>query len=170
MKNRRNPSLVLGGLLILAGGYFLAAQYFPQLRFWETLEFAWPWYVVGIGILLLLFGLVLGAPGMAVPAVIVGGIGCLLYWQEINNNYESWAYAWTLIPGFVGLGIMLEGLLEGNLRQALRGGVPLVIISAILFIIFSSFLGGPNLIGPYWPVLLILLGAWLMIRALFRKR
>ena len=40
----------------------------------------------------------------------------------------------------------------------------------ILFIVFGAFLGGPNLLGDYWPVLLILLGLWFLIRPLFRSR
>jgi hypothetical protein len=45
----------------------------------------------------------------------------------MTNNWESWAYAWTLIPGFAGIGI-------------------------------------------YWPVLIILLGLWMILRSLFNKR
>jgi hypothetical protein len=159
----------LGLLLILAGAVFLAQQFYPKLRIWEYFAFSWLWYVIGAGALLLLLGLLVGAPGMAVPAVIVAGIGGLLYWQETTGNWDSWAYAWTLIPGFVGIGIILEALLEGKLRAGLRAGGSLVVISAILFVIFASFLGGPALLGTYWPVLLILIGLWFIIRSLLRR-
>jgi hypothetical protein len=159
----------LGLLLVLAGAVFLAQQFYPDLQVWDYFTFSWPVYVIGAGFLLLLLGLLVGAPGMAVPATIVAGIGGVLYWQETTGNWESWAYTWTLIPGFVGLGIILEALLEGKPRGGLRAGGSLMVISAILFVIFASFLGGPALLGTYWPVLLILIGLWFIIRSLLRR-
>jgi hypothetical protein len=39
----------------------------------------------------------------------------------------------------------------------------------VWFNIFATFLGGPSLLGPFWPVLIILLGLWLIVRPLFRR-
>ena len=167
--SRQRSNTILGVLLILAGAVFLAQQFYPSLPVWRYFTFSWPWYVVGVGVLLLVLGLLAGAPGMAVPATIVAGIGGLLYWQNATGKWDSWAYAWTLIPGFVGLGIILEGLLGGKFRSGLRAGGSLVVISAILFVVFASFLGGPALLGTYWPVLLILFGVWFIIRGLLRR-
>jgi hypothetical protein len=159
----------LGVLLVLAGAVFLAQQFYPDLQVWDYFTFSWPVYVIGAGVLLLLLGLLVGAPGMAVPATVVAGIGGVLYWQETTGNWNSWAYTWTLIPGFVGLGIILEALLEGKPHNGLRAGGSLMVISAILFVIFASFMGGPALLGTYWPVLLILIGLWFIIRSLLRR-
>ena len=116
-----------------------------------------------------MIGAIAQAPGMIVPACIVGGIGCLLYWQNATNNWESWAYAWTLIPGFAGVGTLLLGLITGDGRTA-RSGLWLILISLVLFAVFASFLGGLNYFGRYWPLLLIALGVLLLVRALFRDR
>jgi len=165
--NRRGRSSLAGGVvLILLGIVFLVTQWVPGFRVWAS----WPLVIVGVGLALLVIGLVLGAPGMAVPACIVGGIGALLYWQNVTGHWESWAYAWALIPGFVGVGVLLAGLLEGKFRQALGGGGWLILISLVLFAIFGSFLGGLNLLGPYWPVLLIALGLFILIARLVRRR
>ncbi len=169
MSRRQRTNTILGLLLVLAGAVFLAQQFYPDLQVWDYFTFSWPVYVIGAGVLLLLLGLLVGAPGMAVPATIVAGIGGVLYWQETTGNWESWAYTWTLIPGFVGLGIILEALLEGKPRGGLRAGGSLMVISAILFVIFASFMGGPALLGTYWPVLLILIGLWFIIRSLLRR-
>ena len=82
----------------------------------------------------------------------------------------SWSYAWTLIPGFVGVGSILAGLLGDNRNRSIRDGLNLLVISAVLFLIFGSFLGGLDLLGDYWPVLLILLGVWLLLQPVFRRR
>jgi hypothetical protein len=169
MNRRQRSNTILGLLLILAGAVILAYQFYPELPVWDYLTLSWPLYVIGAGAMLLLLGLLIGAPGMAVPATIVAGIGALLYWQNETGNWESWAYVWTLIPGFVGLGIILEGIMEGKFRSGLRAGGALVLISAILFVVFASFLGGPELLGTYWPVLLILVGLWLILRSLLRR-
>jgi hypothetical protein len=170
MDRRRRSNLVVGLLLILLGVWFIAVQFVPELRAWMDIEYAWPLIIVGVGVLLLVVGLLTGAPAMAVPACIVGGIGGLLYWQNATGNWESWAYMWTLIPGFVGVGVVLSALLGGETRQALSGGAWLILISLVLFAVFGSFLGGLGLLGPYWPVLLIALGLLALLRPLFRSR
>ena len=102
--------------------------------------------------------------------MIMCGIGGLLYWQNETGNWESWAYAWTLIPGFVGVGVFLAELLEGKVRSAVQSGGWLIFISLTMFGIFASFLGGPDWIGPYWPVLLILAGVVMLVRVFVRRR
>jgi hypothetical protein len=169
--NRMDRSRMAVGLALLAvGGYFLAAQFYPALGDWINIEFSWPLIVIGVGLFLLVIGLLSGEPDMAVPACIVGGIGGILYYQNTTGDWDSWAYAWALIPGFVGLGMLLSALLGGRGRGDITGGVWMLVISAVMFSIFGSFLGGPQLLGDYWPVLLILLGIWLFARAVFRRR
>lgn len=170
MESHRKTNLVGGIVLILIGAYFLAVQIFPGLGLQIDIEFSWPLILVGVGFFLLLFGLLVNAPDMAVPACIVAGIGGILYYQNATGDWASWAYAWTLIPGFVGVGTILAGLFGGKFRQSLRDGGTLILISLILFAIFSSFLGGKSYLGDYWPVLLILLGLWLLVSPLLRIR
>ncbi len=167
---RRRSSLAFGLILVLLGVWFLALQVVPGLQALLGLDATGPLIIVGIGVVLLLFGILAGIPGMAVPACIVGGIGLLLYWQNATKNWESWAYAWTLIPGFVGVGVILNGLLGHDTRNSLVGGVWLLIISFVLYAVFASFLGGPSILGQYWPVLIIALGVLLLLHSLFRWR
>ena len=166
MDNKRRSSLAGGLVLVLLGALFLAVQWVPGLQLW----FSWPLIIIGIGVLLLIVGLLTRVPAMTMPACIVGGIGGLLYWQNATGNWESWAYVWTLIPGFVGVGMVLSGLLGGDTRQTVRGGGWLILISLVLFAVFASFFGALGLVGSYWPVLLIGLGLLLLAQSLFRSR
>ena len=94
----------------------------------------------------------------------------MLYWQNQTGNWDSWAYAWALIPGFVGVGIILAGLLGGERRDAFSSGGRLILISVVMFLIFGSFFGALGFVGPYWPVLLIALGVLLFFQALVTRR
>ncbi len=170
MSRTRRSNLIGGIILILIGAWFLAGRWFPGFDKWFGAQFSWPYIVIGVGVLLFILGLLVNAPEMAVPACIVGGIGGLLYWQNATGNWESWAYAWTLIPGFVGVGMILSAVLHGSATPMLRGGAWLLFISLVLFLIFSTALGGKEIMGPYWPVLLILFGGWLLIKPLLRRR
>ena len=170
MDRKRRSSLAAGLVLILLGAWFLAVQFVPGLRAWMNIEYSWALIIVGVGVLLLVIGLLTGVAGLAVPACIVGGVGGLLHWQNATGNWESWAYAWALIPGFVGAGIVLSGLLGGEVRQSVRAGGRLILISLVLFAVFGSFFGALGLVGRYWPVLLIALGLLILIQSLFRSR
>jgi hypothetical protein len=162
--------IVIATLLILIGAWYLVAQLYPPLQAWTLNGTTWPLIVVAVGVVLALVGLVTSTPEMLVPACIVGGIGGLLYWQNATNNWESWAYAWAMIPGFVGVGVILSSLLRGNVRAAISGGGWLIFISLVLFLVFGSFFGGITVLGAYWPVLLILFGLILLGEALIRRR
>ena len=157
-------------VLILLGVWFLLVQFVPALQGFAINGQTWPLIIVGLGVLFALIAFAAWTPGLIVPACVIGGLGGLLYYQNLTGDWRSWAYAWTLIPGFAGIGIFFSELLSGRIRQAISGGVWLVFISGVMFLIFSSFLGGPNLLGIYWPVLIILLGVILLAQSIFRRQ
>jgi len=170
MRKQGRTQLALGIILILLGAWFIAQRTFPEVAALTARFTSGSLSVVGVGALLLLLGLILGAPGLAVPAAIVAGIGGILYYQELTGDSSSWSYMWTLILGFVGVGIILQGLLGENTRQNLRHGLNLMVVSAVLFLVFAAFLGGWNILGNFGPaVLLILLGLWVLGSGLLRS-
>ncbi|OGF52888.1 MAG: hypothetical protein A2Z21_04335 [Candidatus Fraserbacteria bacterium RBG_16_55_9] len=168
MQQKRLPSIALGLVLILLGLFFLVAQAIPEVRRWLDIDNSWPLIIVGNGLALLVIGLAIGVLEMAIPACIVGGIGGLLFWQNATGDWESWSYVWTLIPGFVGVGILLAGFLRGGSRSMGQGGMNLIVISLVLFAVFGTFFGALDSMGVIWPILLIaaggLLVAWSALR------
>jgi hypothetical protein len=170
MDRQNRARLGTGIILLLLGLWFLAVRISPALGQWAEGRRGWPMIMIAIGVAMLIMGIVTGGYGLAVPAAVVSGIGGLLYWQNATGNWESWAYAWALIPGFVGVGVLLMGMLEGKRSEALRNGGWLILISLIMFFIFGSFLGGATVLGPYWPVLLIGLGVLLLLQSVLGAR
>jgi len=163
--NRRAP--IFGGIiLILLGAFFLVKQFYPDIfAFWD-----WPFIIIGLGVLFLLWAVIGTIGGLAIPAMILTGIGGILYYQNVTGNWESWSYIWALIPGFVGVGILLSGLIDRKFKASLDGGLTMIVISTILFLIFGTAFGMDNNLGKYWPILLILLGLISLGRVIFRRK
>jgi hypothetical protein len=174
MEKKNRTQLVLGLLLILVAGWLIATRINPALANLIHLNFEWPMWVVLTGAGLLVLGLLVGAPDMAVPACIVAGIGGILYYQNATENWASWAYAWTLIPGFAGVGQILSGIIGGNFLSNLREGMKALLTSAILFTIFATIFGAWSVFGvysAYVPIaLLFVLGIWLIVRGVIRNK
>ena len=167
-QNRSN--LFLGFLLILIGGWLIVTRQVPSVQNWLDENFIWPMWVIGAGALVFLIGLVTGNPGMAIPASIIAGVGGILYYQEVNNDFSSWSYMWTLITGFVGVGEIVAGLLGEHTRRNLSSGLRNLVISAVLFLVFGTFLGGLPILGEYGaPILIILLGIYILARGFTRR-
>ena len=166
MSSRRS-GIVTGILLIVLGIFFFALQTVPALG--RFVQLSWPVLIVAAGVGLLVLALIVRVAGLAVPAAIITGVGGLLYYQNATGDWASWAYAWTLLPAFVGVGLILSGVLSGNSRGGFSSGLTLLIISAVLFAIFSSFLGGSTSLLQYWPIILILIGLAVIIRAILRR-
>ena len=166
-QNRTN--LALGILLILIGGWLVVTRQVPAVQDWLDENFSWPMWTIGAGLLIFLIGLLTGAPGLAVPASIVAGIGGILFYQNQTGDFSSWSYMWALIPGFVGVGTILAGLLGDHTRRNLAHGLNLIVISAVLFLAFATFFGGLSILGDYGPaIILILLGLYVLIRGFTR--
>lgn len=171
MDTNGRSNLVIGILLLAIGAWFLAGQFFPQLGgLFPDLDYQWPLIVVGVGLFFLIMAVLLRSPGLAVPASIIGGIGGILYYQNNTGDWESWAYAWTLIPGFVGVGVLLTNLLEGKLWKGLKEGISLMLFSLFMFGIFSGFLGGPEIFSRLWPLFLIGTGIWILLKNMRSSR
>ena len=167
-QNRTN--LVLGILLILIGGWLVITRQVPAVQDWLENNFTWPMNTIGAGLIVFLIGLITGAPGMSIPASIIAGIGGILYYQNQTGDFDSWSYMWALIPGFVGVGTILAGLLGESTRRNLSHGLNLIVISAVLFLVFATFFGGLAILGDYGPaILLILLGVYVLIRGFVRS-
>ncbi len=158
----RQSSLIIGTILILIGLLFLVAQLFPGLALTLDISRQWPLIIVSVGLLMILSA-VFGTPAMAIPGSIVSGIGGILYVQNLTNAWSSWAYVWTLIPGFVGIGLVLAGLLGHQRRASWRAGGRLLLISTVMFLVFGAFFNGLAGLDRYWPIILIGLGLWMLL-------
>jgi hypothetical protein len=169
MKSKRRTGIALGILLVLLGIALVFYQINPTIHDLIRFEFSWPWIIIGVGIFLLVLGLLVGEPDTAIAACIVGGIGGLLLYQNTTGDWKSWSFAWALIPGFVGVGMVLAWIL-GSPAQTAREGLQSILVSIILFVIFAAIFGGLSWLGPYWPLLLVAVGLIIIIRPLFRKK
>ena len=173
MNAGQRSRLTVGVLLVALGVGFLVLQLMPGLADWFRVTLSWPLIIVGVGVLVLVVGLLSAAPETAIGACVVAGIGGILYYQNLTGNWESWAYAWTLIPGFTGVGMVIAGLLGSRVPRSISRGLNQIIASVILFLIFGSIFGpifgGFSFLGPYWPLLLVAAGLLIIIRALLHR-
>jgi hypothetical protein len=169
MSQNKNQRLVGGVLLILFGIGLFIIRLLPIADYWSEYFTGWPMILVGLAVAFLVLGLLTGAADMAVPACVVAGLGGIFLYQNNTQDWGSWSYIWSLIPGFVGLGIILSGLLRWKFHGEIQEGLRLILISAILFIIFGALFGGVHILGEYWPVILILLGLWIVVRNLIHR-
>ena len=169
---RSNTGALVGGtLLVVFGALALALQVFRDVFTWSL---AWPVGVIALGGLFFagMFASGKSGSGLAIPGSIIGGLGLLLLYQNLTGHWESWAYAWALIVFFVGLGVYLMGLYAGDEGQK-HGGARVMRTGFILFVIFGAFFEmlfsagrEPGLRSLLFPVLLILVGGYLILRRL----
>ncbi len=169
MSSQRNTGALVGGsLLVIFGVLALLGQLFRNFNFWETF---WPFFVIGVG-LLFFVGMFAGGrsvSGLAIPGSIITTIGLMLFYQNITDHWESWAYGWTVILMSVGLGIFIMGIWGQNLTQR-AAGLRVLRIGLIMFVIFGAFFeliftaGRPfGLRSVIFPAGLILLGLYLVL-------
>ncbi len=167
MRRRQRTQAVLGVVLILVGVAFLAMQFLPGMRYWLTVAMRWPFIFFTLGLGLMLFGLLTDTPDMMVPACVLCALGLIFYWQDFTWRWRSWMYLWPVIPAAVGIGRMFSGALKRK-RKEIWEGFQLAVVSVVLVALLSSIFG-PWRLSPYWPVLLIALGLWLLVRNLFGR-
>jgi len=169
MSNNRNSGMLVAGAILIALGLLsLFGQIFRGFQFWSYL---WPFIIVAFGGLFFI-GMFAGGKsmaGLAIPGTIISGLGVMMFFQNLFNHWESWAYSWTVVLVLVGLGIFIMGLYSGDpgRRQA---GMRVMRVGAILFIIFGGFFEmifstfqHTGIQQYIFPALLVLLGLYLVV-------
>lgn len=161
---------VAGVILVGLGLLFLAQQSLGV----EIGRLAWPLFVILPGLAMLVAYALAprSAAGLAIPGCVVTTIGLILAIQNTFNLWQTWAYAWALIPAAVGLGLRLQSEQLGQPRAA-QVGTRMFEISLLVFVVFAVFfefildlshLANGVLKSTIGPALLILAGIYLLMR------
>ena len=158
----KRDNLVWGIILILVGAGFLLNQFFPGLFGW----FSWPWILVAIGGIFFLASLIGRVGGLMIPALILLGLGGIFLYQSATGNWDSWSYIWALLPALAGLGILIGSLYDREMVPARPAGAIMVVVGLVLFAVFGGVFGLDADILRYWPVILILVGLVVLVKAL----
>ncbi len=108
-----------------------------------------------------------GFAGFIIPGGVLLTLGAIFLYNTLTGDWASWSYAWILLNGGVGLGLMLASWIGDWGREVTAVGWWLLAVSFIVFSIFATIFGG-TILKTAGPVLLILCGLWLVLRT-FRK-
>jgi hypothetical protein len=137
----------------------------------------WTLFVIVPGVLLLLASFLLrdgSALGAIVTGAVITTIGALLLYQDQSAHYESWAYAWALIPTAVGAALAIHGW-RFDRPELVTVGTRLAAVFAGVFVFFAWFFETifrtnepPFDVGISWPIALVAVGAVLFILGLVR--
>jgi hypothetical protein len=163
--------LIAGGALILIGILFLLNNFFN----FQIGDLLWPFFVIVPGVLIFAFSLTFKGEtglGFAIPGGIITMVGLILLYQNTFDHYESWAYAWALVaPTAIGLAQIFYGSLKGlpdhveTGRRMVVVGVGIFAAGAFFFEVVLGISGFFFGLREYaWPILLIGLGTYLLVR------
>ena len=161
-------NIIIGLFLIVLGALFTAYQFFPGLKSSLQGMFTWPLIIVAFGLFLLIKNLVDKDGDGLVTACVILGVGGVLYLQESSQVWSGW-YNWLLMPGFAGAGHLLAAMTGQRKERHMERGVWLILLSAVLYALFSPLLNLSLQLQQYWPLLLIAAGVALIFKAMRKK-
>jgi hypothetical protein len=158
----------LPAALLIGGGLLLLVANFLNI---SLMTYLWPGFVIGSGLLLMWPAQRSTAANqnpfafLAVPGAILLMIGVALFIFNLTGRFESMAYTWPLFLAAAAGGLMYmnrsdeQRSVHESGRRFIRAMVILFIGLAAVFelLIFRSF-------GGWWPLALVALGIYLMVR------
>lgn len=168
----------LGLILVVIGAGALIVRQLGFDLFEAVGSQGWPFLIIVPGLVLLGAALLPAPPkglGFAIAGSIVTAIGGLLLYQARSEHWESWAYAWALIPMAGGIGTLLYGLLT-RASSLVASGLWMASISAIMLVAGAWFFEGIFAgelrfaeIGEWWPVAVIAVGVVIVLASFLRR-
>ena len=175
--HRRNP-IIAGIVLIMIGAIawaMTAAGMDPSQWLGGR---GWTLFIFIPGLVLFVGGLLAQdepAVGLTIAGSIIMTIAAMLFAMDRTEHYEAWAYAWTLIPGAAGIGVLIHGSQAGD-RRKVRAGGRLILISLVMFAVGAFFFETifqtgtvPFGVDAFWPVVLVVVGVFVIALAFLRE-
>ncbi len=170
-RSQPDQAAAIGGVVLVGLGLLFLIQ---QTLGIDIGHYGWPLFVIlpGLGMLVAFALGPRSAAGLAIPGCVVTAIGLILAIQNTFGLWQTWAYAWALIPAAVGLGLRLQSEQLGQPRAAevgtrmLEGALLAFVVFAVFFEFFLdlSHLANGVLRSTVAPALLILAGIYLLVR------
>lgn len=150
-----------GIILVIIGAYFLAQQFNFTLPYMDIL-LNWPSILLLTGLVLFWQGFSNRDDHKVFSGVILLGLGILFHGV---HTFQYWNYQWPYFTLIISIAFFLKYFI--NKRDGITTGVILLIIS-IAALFFSTITQWLNSIysgfDSLWPVILILIGIFLLIR------
>jgi hypothetical protein len=164
-----NGNKAAGAILIVLGVLLLIGQWFRI----DVGHWGWPLFIIVPGVVTLFIGSATEGQAsrpLTIAGSMIAAVGLLLFYQNMTDHWESWAYGWALIaPTAFGVGEIIYGLLKDD-PQTVSTGTRLVTIGLVVFVAGAVFfelvlgVGGFGMSAWVWSVLLIGVGAFLVLR------
>lgn len=159
-KSSRRPRRWLGGaVLILLGLVFLAGQFVNLPSFGQ-------FFLPGLGLVFLLWGVVSRNSGLLIPGGVLAGIGSGIYLMDalpLEGAGDAGIFLVCFGAGFGAMALLSILFTPEKHWWALLPGGFLGLIGAMM-LIGGAALQAVQFAGRYWPVVVILIGAYLLIR------
>ena len=166
--DRRQGAQLLAVVLICGGVLLLVLRLLGAERAGNF----WPFFVLVPGVAMVVAAMTgSGREAQALGSAggVVTGTGLVLLVQALTDYFQSWAYAWTLLPLFAGAALMLVARRGGD-RAAVERGLRMVGWGAVAFVAFGALFEGAifhtflfNVGGGFvLPIVLIAIGALLL--------
>jgi hypothetical protein len=175
-EHRRNP--VVAGIVLITIGAIAWAMTAADIDPSQWLGGSgWTLFILIPGVVLFVGGLLARdepAVGLTIAGSIVMSIALMLFVMDRTGHYEAWAYAWALIPGAAGVGVLIHGLKTDD-RERMGAGARLIVIALAMFAVGAWFFetifdtgAVPFGIDTFWPLALVVAGVLVIALAFLR--
>ena len=155
--------------LICLGIFFMISNLIPGLK----IHFNWPVIFLIFGVLFCLPAFIfpearVGLSALFIPGGMFFSMWMIFYYNTLSGDWASWGYAWLLILSGIGCGLAAASINGGWGKAASLTGFWLAASSFALFAFFAAIFGNV-LLRFAGPVLIILLGIYLISRAFIKN-
>lgn len=163
-----NPAGLIGLLLVAVGVMALLGNLVDI----SLGRYLWPLWVITPGLLLMIPAVRMRPDHpeplafLAIPGAGLLTVGLLMLVMSITNYWQSFAYAWALIPIGVlwGVGYARRYMRDDNTQRGLHEAMRVMGWIFLAFTAFFELFIYHQPLGQWWPVVVILVGVYLVAR------
>jgi hypothetical protein len=148
------PVLITGTILLYAS----------LTGHWEVWAVAWTLEILGLAVGFIMAAIFMRAPGLAIPAFIIGVNGVMFAFCAVTGLWQSWAILWPIEFLAVGLGLLVLGVANQSAGVKTAASVLLTVAGGGFFITaFLSIFNNNAIMKFAVPVMLLVTGGLLTV-------